>query len=866
MWAPDGRRLYYVTENGSTPGCANIVVQDLMPESTSPAAGDPKPLTKHQDDSVRKARINGNGEWIVYECGADLWVVSTKGGNPRKLAIEVHADDKYNTERVVTYTRDATEFALSPSEDHAVVVVHGELFLIKTSGDAKAKATRLTDHPAYDHAPAWSPDGKKILFASDRTGVEELYLLEPDDPEHPELTKAHKFKTTQLTKTPEEEAAASFSPKGERIAFLRAGRLWTMKPDGSDQKVLVSEQQVFDYDWSPDGKYVVYARTDGSFASELYIIPTDGSAAPRDITNYATYNGDVSWSSTGGKLAFLSQRRGLYAMHVLSLYRPTADGSAPPRSAEIEWDDIHLRVERPAAVPADGGQISPDGSHVAFRSFSGGDDLWVVSTDGRNLSRLTTGNQSPRSIRWARKASGTVYFLNRDGELRMARTGGFSFGLSGPIEPGKVPFQAKMTVKRDEEFAEMFAQSWQALSDSFYDAKYHGANWNAVREKYSPLVAHVGQREDLYALVSLMLGELNASHLGISGRMPAADEQTADLGLLFDESYSGPGLKIAEVLKRGPADKRGLNLKSGEILLAVDRTDLTAKTNLSQILNNKANEAVVLDVTSDPKDPKAKRRVEVTAADRGKIAPLLYERWVARNAAQVAKESGGKLGYIHIPSMDEAGLETFVRALYSENFDKEGIVLDVRYNGGGFTHDQVLNYLSGREHTLFRQRNGGEGLVLRSHDRKWTKPLTVLINNQSYSDAEIFPHAFRTLGLGKVVGQATGGMVIGTGGIQLIDGSTLRVPRIGVWTVQGVNMERKGVIPDVPVETDPAEWVKGKDTQLSASVKVLSTDVVTWKKGRSPAVAEAVKPAAIPPVVTPARPIAPEPRPTKAGG
>ena len=187
----------------------------------------------------------------------------------------------------------------------------------------------------------------------------------------------------------------------------------------------------------------------------------------------------------------------------------------------------------------------------------------------------------------------------------------------------------------------------------------------------------------------------------------------------------------------------------------------------------------------------------------------MYERWVEKNAKQVAELSKGKLGYIHIPSMDDAGLDQFVRALYSDNFDKEAIVLDVRFNGGGFTHDQVLNYLGAHEHTLFRQRDGGEGLVLRRTDRKWTKPLVLLINNRSYSDAEIFPNAFRALNLGKLVGQATGGHVIGTGGVQLIDGSMLRLPRIGVYTTSGVNMDKEGVMPDVAGGAAPGSIGEG---------------------------------------------------------
>ena len=845
MWGPDGTRLYYVSENGSKAGCANVVCQEIAAEPNPPTpfpkkegGVNPKPalrrITTHDDDAVRRARISANGEWVVYECGADLWVVGTGPGSPpRKLAVEVNADDKSNTERAVTYTRDASEYALSPEEDFAVVGVHGELFLTKLPDGGKA--TRLTDHPAFDHGASFSPDGKGILFASDRGGVEDLYLLQPDDPEHPELTKAHKFKVKQLTHTPGAESGASFSPKGDLIAFLRAGRLWTMKPDGTDATVVVDTPQVFDYDWSPDGTHVVFARMDGSFASEVFVAPVDRSAAPRNVTRYATYNADVSWSATGGKIGFIGQRRGLYAPHVLSLQKPAAAG-AKTAPGDIDWDDIHLRSDRAAGIAADTVAISPNGQQIAFRHSATGDDLWVASSTGGSLNRLTTGNQAPRLLRWSKKSSGLIYFLTGTGELRSVRTTSALFGTpASTAEPPRVNFQAKMVVKRDEEFDEMFAQSWRGLSDSFYDNKHHGADWGAVRRKYQALVPHVAMKEDLYALVSLMLGELNASHLGISGQLPTPQEYTADLGLIFDDAYRGPGLKVAEVLKRGPADRRGLGLKPGDVIVAIDRVPLGTAENLSRLLNNKAGEGVRLDVAGDPADPKATRRIEVVAIARDKATELMYERWVERNAAAVEAQSGGRIGYIHIPGMDDKGLETFVRALYSDNFDKDAVVVDVRYNGGGFTHDQVLSYLGGKEHTVFRQRDGGEGLVLRNYDRKWTKPVVVMCNNRSYSDAEIFPHAFRTLGLGKVVGQATGGFVIGTTSTRLIDGSQFRLPRTGVWTVKNVNMEKQGVAPDVAVDVTPADWAKGIDTQVVRAVEVLAGDVAAWKKTRPPA-------------------------------
>jgi tricorn protease len=831
MWAPDGKNLYYVTEMFGTP--ANIVRQELDVK-TGAVKSPPVPLTSHKDEAVRRARISGNGEWIVYECGADLWVVATTSGAPRKLAIECNADDKTNSERVATFTSGATEFAVSFDEKFVTFGVHGELFMMPITG---GKARRLTDNPAYDHSAVWSRDSKKIIFLSDRGGQEDVYLLEPDDPDHPELTKAQRFKTKQLTNTPEEEFGLNFSPDSKRISFIRSGKLYTMNADGTDLKTIVKEGQVFDYEWSPDSKWLCYARMDGSFASELYIVPADGPTAAdpaRNVTRFATYNGGVTWSMIGNRIAFIGQRRqNTFNVCVLSLQRPAVPGTSP--SKDIDWDDIHLRVTMPTTMNVNECAISPEASRVAFRGVQDSvEDLWVASSDGSQITRLTTGNMRPTQLQWSKKGF-YIYFRDNNGNIRYSSVPGLST-TSTTSTTTIIPFTARMVVKRDEEFAEMFEQAWRALRENFYDAKFHGANWDAVRDKYRPLIKHCALKEDLYSLVSLMLGELNASHLGISpsgAGLTSPEQTTAELGLLYDPAYRGPGLKIREVLKRGPADRRGINLKSGDIILSIDRHDIADSVDLATLLNDKVGETVSLQVTTNPADAKDRRRVEVPAVSRNTITNLMYDRWVALNAKRVTELSKGKLGYIHIPSMNEFGLDRFVRSLYSDNFDKDAIVIDVRYNGGGYTHDQVLNYLGGKEHTLFQQRYGGQGFVLRSSDRKWTKPLIVLINNYSFSDAEIFPHAFRTLGLGKLVGQPTGGAVIGTGSVRLIDGSTFRIPRIGVITVKGVNMEKEGVRPDYLIEQHPDELARGKDTQLEKAVEVLQQEVIAWKKAKN---------------------------------
>jgi tricorn protease len=879
MWNADGSAIYYVSEHN---GMANVVCLPVTALDKPSDSAKPKQVTSHTEDGVRRARISRNGECIVYECGADLWVVSTKSdGKPRKIAIEVNADEKSNNEKVTTFAQGATEFSVNNADSFIVFAVHGKLFRMPVG--TSSKATQLTFGKSNDHGATWSPDSTKILFVSDQKGQDDVYVLEADDPDHPKLTEAHKFKVTQLTDTREGEIGVSFSPDGKKIAFIRGGKLWTMSPDGKDQKEVVKDVQVFDYEWSPDSRWLAFARRDGSFASELYIVPAGGATTNhpvRNVTRYATFNGGVTWSRDGKRLAFLSDRRNAANLHILDLEKEavaskedksstTSSAGKPPLT--IDWEDVHERVKPVVRGFVEEAAISPDGSKIALRDASTR-DLWVASASGSSLTRLTTGGASPRQIQWTKKSLfgrslDVLYFLDGSGKIRLCNAGssgpGSADSKDGKPNPDRIaelPFKVKMTVKTDELYQEMFEQSWRYLRENFYDEKFHGSNWDEVRKRYQPLVKHVQMKEDLYSLLYLMMGELNASHLGVSGFVGAPEEDTAELGLIWDESYKGKGLKVAELLKRGPADKKGLGLKAGDVILSIDGEELNDNANLSKILNGKVGESVVLKVTDKPDDAKAKvRRIEVTAMGRNRtthnrttsITELMYDRWVAKNAAKVSELSDGKLGYIHIPSMDEEGLDRFVRSLYSDNYDKEAIVLDVRFNGGGYTHDQVLNYLGGKEHAIFRNRDGGSGLVLRSSDRKWHKPAVLLINNRSYSDAEIFPNAFRTLELGKLVGEPTGGFVIGTMGVRLIDGSTFRIPRIGVYTTKGVNMEKEGVKPDVLIEPHPDQLAKGIDSQLEKAVEVVKADVIAWKKKREPTVAvKTDKPVEKPTLVT----------------
>lgn len=816
MWSPNGDRIYYVSEFFSP--VANIVYQEPKPDSK------PVQLTKHTSDSVRRARISAGGKAIVYECGDSIYVLDlTPDSKPKKLVIPISSDDKTNPEKPMTFTQGASDFAISKDEQAIIYSVHGELF--RMGNQSAVKAARLTDHPADDFGAVWAPDSSKAAFLSDRTGKIEIYLLESADTDHPKLMDAHQFKHTRITKDDRPESNLTFSPDGKKIYFVRSGILASINLDGSGEKPIVPDGGVGDYQWSPDGKWIVYSKRDAFFASELFLVGSEGPTPEnpaRNITRYATSNFSPSFSNDGKKLAFISERRSSPSVFVMDLYRPTAK---PTPNQQVDFEEIHLRVNQVGSSPANEVAISPNGSRVAYRS---GNDLWVANVSGGQNTRLTTGNLNPTQIRWSRKMvtngifNDIIYFKDGNGQLRSIR--GSSTGT--PSDLSSLSFKAKMIVRPEEENLEIFDQCWRLLADNFYDRKFHGSNWNQVRDKYRPMVKHSPMKEDFQTLIFLMLGELNASHLGITMGASTPEEITGEMGILFDERHEGNGLKIKEILTRGPVGKLVNELKPGDIIANIQGVELTPKIETSKLLNGTVDETIVITViprdAKDPLDVKSRKRYELNPVPRDRLTNLFYERWVSANAKQVEKLSNGKLGYIHIPSMDEAGLDRFVRALYSENFGKEALVLDVRFNGGGFTHDQILNYLGAREHTIFRSREGEKGLVLRSYDRKWTKPIILLINNRSYSDAEIFPSAFKTLGLGKLVGQPTGGMVIGTVNTKLMDGSSFRLPRLGVYTSEGIDMDTRGVKPDFFVEPTVDELMQGKDSQLEKAVEELS--------------------------------------------
>jgi tricorn protease len=386
-----------------------------------------------------------------------------------------------------------------------------------------------------------------------------------------------------------------------------------------------------------------------------------------------------------------------------------------------------------------------------------------------------------------------------------------------------IPFSARYEVDRQKQREAAFAEGWRALNDWFYDPGFHGVDWVAQRERYRPWALAATHPEDFADMMNLMQGDLNASHLGYSPPHEDGGETTGWIGALFDPEARGPGLRIREVLPESPAARLDVNLQPGERILAVNGVKVEPSTNIYAHFADTVDQRVALKVRAKDGDT---RTVVVTPVNRWAQRQLRYRNWVRQRREMVEKLSGGRLGYIHIQSMGIPSFESFERNLYAAGHGKDGLIIDVRFNSGGWTTDYLLAVLSVRRHSHTVPRDGDPTVKAYPQGRlplaAWTRPALVICNDVAFSNAEIFAHAFKTLERGILLGTPTFGGVISTGGTGLINGGWIRQPLRG-WRVgdSELNMENNGAVPDIIVEQPPEEdTVTERDTQLEAAVEV----------------------------------------------
>jgi tricorn protease len=516
-----------------------------------------------------------------------------------------------------------------------------------------------------------------------------------------------------------------------------------------------------------------------------------------------------------------------------STRRPGARSASPPQDLVIDWSGLERRTRRLTTMPSSVNDyaVSPDGRTLLFATQEQlgprtGVALFTVGTDGRRVNRLASlapaggGDDDEPQGGFGGGVSGltyapdgrTVYFQRGDAVYSLATAG------TGSPQPRRVAFTARVDVDLTAERTQMFDDAWRTMKYRFYDAGMHGKDWDAARTKYRVLLPHVGDRDELLNIVNEMIGELNASHTGAAPPPGGQAGGTATLHLGIELAPERGRYRVIHIFKNGPADKDWVKVAVGDYLMAIDGTPVKAGDNYWKLLSNRLNRRVMVTFNNQP-DPAGAWTTRIDPATMAQFNALRYDRWVADRKTMAEALSGGRVGYLHIQAMNQPSLRRFEKEL-RENRDKEALIIDQRWNGGGNIEQELLQILVQRQYQIWQPR----GTETNSRPfMGFFGPKVVLQNWRSASNAEMFPAGFKALGLGQVIGEPTMGAVIGTGSYSLIDGSTVRTPGVGVYLAdeKRTNMENYGVPPDIFVAHRPEDELAGRDPQLERAVTEL---------------------------------------------
>jgi tricorn protease len=840
MWAADGRSLYFMSDRT---GAENIWTQPV-------GGGSPRQLTQFRAGRVLWPDISTDGRTIVFERDFSIWSLDVSSGKAAQVPIRRRGASIGPVSEHLTLNANFSNLALSPDGRKVAFVARGEIFA--ASARDGGTAARVTHSLANESQLQWAPDSRRLIYVSERGDVNHIFMY--DFGSNTE---------SQLTNNAKGDDAPKISPDGNLLAFVRDDKSLIVMDLASKQERVVATGYISasprNLQWSADNKWVAYLGLSTRSFRNAYLVPAAGgesravSAIPNANTNA------LSWSPDGSFIVFNSSQR----TEDTSIVRVDLT-LKPPKFAEDQFRDLFK--EEPARQGGPGATGPRGGAPATPKEVK---PIEIDFTDiRRRMSLLNLGtNYSAEAI----SPDGRWLLANGDGNLYVypldAPAGGGGGGRGGGggagqarqltttpggksnaqftsdsrevfyLEGGRINVAnvetrqsrainvtAELDVDFSKEKMEVFRQAWTYMRDGFYDEKFHGADWSEVRAQFTPIVAGTRTPDELRRVLNLMMGELNASHLGASGAGPAGSQASNNgrLGLMFDrDAYeSGGRLKVTSVLPLGPA-AISKQIKAGDFILSVNGAAVGASTNLDEQLMHQVGRRVELRVASTPEGTDA-RTVVVQPITGGAERTLLYRDWIEANRAYVDKISNGKLGYVHIRDMSEGALRQLALDLDADNRAKAGVVIDVRHNNGGFVNVYAIDVLARRGYLTMTPRGLPASPARTSLGQRSLELPTILVTNQhSLSDAEDFTEGYKQLKLGKVVGEPTSGWIIFTGSATLIDGTSIRMPSTRITSNDGQTMELNPRTVDVPVTRPIGETYTGKDSQLDTAVREL---------------------------------------------
>ena len=855
VWGSDDNSFYYLSErNGS---------QNLYKGSVN--SKEVTQLTKMKDNPVRFLSRSHDGT-LCFTYDGEIYTM-TESGTPQKVKININNDTRGNDEKILPVNTGITQTALSPNGKEIAFIVRGEVFVTSVEG---GYTKRITNTPQQERSVKFSPDGRTLYYASERGNSWDIYKASIERKEEPYFYASTVVKEEPVIATEDDEFQPVVSPNGKEIAYLderniikvydlSAKKSRTIVPKGINFSYADGDQ---DYTWSPDGKWIAFNSNEGRWgASEIALMKADGSGERMNLTNSGFGDGEAKWAFGGKALLWTTDRDGkkplayqgarevdVYAMFfdqdAYDRFKLTKDEFSllkekEDKDKDASKKDTSLKINPPTAswtplfegldnrktrITINSGNISDyllssDGEKLYFTArMEKGYDLWMTNTRTKETKLVAKLDGGPAGLDLSK--DGKNIFVVSDGKIMKVEA------ESGRVSP--VMVNGEMVLKANEERAYIFDHAWRQVTKKFYDPKIGGVNWKLYHDTYAKFLPHINNNYDFQELLSELLGELNASHTG--GRYSPQTQNgdaTASLGMLYDETFEGNGLKVMEVLEGGPFINARTKIKKGVIIEKIDDIAIENSFDWARLLNRKTGKNILLSLY----DPETKQRWDETTKpiSQGEEQNLLYKRWVNNNRKLVDQLSGGKVGYEHVQGMNDNSYRTTYEDVLGKAAGKEALIVDTRFNGGGWLHDDLVTFLSGKKYLSFSPQ--GATPTASEPANKWTNPSTVLMSESNYSDAFIFPYAYHSLGIGKLIGMPVAGTGTAVWWETQIDPTLVfGIPMIATIGKEKRPTENLQLEPDIKVPNDYKAILKGKDQQLERAVKEMLDEIKNQKK------------------------------------
>ena len=868
VFSTDGKSLYYLTEQWGSFNVASINAE---------SGSEPKQLSFFDKHPVRFL-TKSNNDLLCYQFNGELYTQAI-GGKPQKVSVSILSDQNETALRYDSQTKGATEMNVSSDGKEIAFIIRGDVFVTSTDyGTTK----RITSTPEQERSVSFSPDGKKLLYASERNGSWKIYQTSILSKDEPNFSLSTLLKEEPIVETNDETFQPAYSPDGKEVAFLKERTtLCVINLESKKIRTVLDGKYNYSYSdgdqwyqWSPDSKWFAVNFNEYSlwYDSEVGLVNADGSGKFVNLTKSGYADNNPKWMMGGKAIIWFNDKMGMrshgswgsefdvYGMFLTQeafdefnlskqesellkdkkkkekedkekadkekekdskdkkVKEEKKENGVEPLKFELDnLDDRKLRLTINSSNISDA-ILVPEGDKLYYLSkFEKGFDLWV-----RNI-----------------KDNETKLLLKIDGyagDLQMDKEGKNLFLLSGgsimkiEISSNKqtnINFKAEFDVNYPAERAYLFDHIWRQISKKFYDANLHNVDWQFYKKEYSRFLPDINNNFDFAEMVSEMLGELNGSHTGCR-YSPSYDnaDKTASLGVFYDNYFTGNGLKIAEIIEKSPLVDAKSKIKAGSIIEKIDGVEIVAGRDFYSLLNRKAGKQVLLDMLNPVSGEKWTETVKpISIGDENE---LLYQRWVNNCKSETEKLSNGRIGYIHVRGMDSESFREVYSELLGRYVNKEAIIIDTRFNGGGWLHDDLATLLSGKRYANFVPRGqyiGSEPIS------KWSKPSIVIIGEGNYSDAHAFPFTYKALNIGKLVGMPVPGTMTAVWWERQQDPSLVfGIPQIGVKDMNGNYLENHQTEPDIKVAISPEDAANGIDTQLKAAVDEMLKQLDSQRK------------------------------------